>query len=195
MRCIIEKITTEEDMKEACCFTLADHPEDTTMTLEKIYNTLHSPARTQWFKIKLYDIPQSVSVHFVRHNVGGVLHFVRTKRPDRNPNGTEKQMTLKDYRALPTDHLMWINAESLINLAHKRLCFKSEKPTVEVMRVIVNTMYTVDPDLFPHLVPQCIHLNKCPELKTCGFFKDLTGGTGKQHESTEFTKDLWKEGN
>lgn len=170
MKVVVEKITTVDDMREACCFTLHDQPEKTTMTLESIYNNLHSPARTQWFKVKMYNIPTSASVHLVRHHIGGILHFVKTNRPDR---GSKK----KADRDTPVNHLMWCNAESLINIAHARLCYKSEEPTVRVVREIAIAVAEADPDLFPHLVPKCVHLNRCPEGKrTCGFYKEVTKG-------------------
>jgi len=163
----VEKITTEEDMKEACIWTLNDHPEKTTMTLQQIYKCLHSPARTQWFKIRMKNIPTSVSVHLVRHNIGGTLHYVKTNRPDRGSKSTVSD------RNTPVNHMIWCNAEELINIAHKRLCFKSEGPTIDVMRLIVGEIANVDPDLYPHLVPMCVYLQRCPELRTCGFFQEM----------------------
>jgi hypothetical protein len=169
MKIIVEKITTVDDMREACCFTLNDQPERTTMTLEKIYQCLHSPARTQWFKVKMYGIPTSVSIHLARHNGGGTLHYVKTNRPDRGS-------VIKADRDTPVNHMIWCNAEMLINIAHARMCYKSEAPTVKVMAAVAEATQQVDPDLFELLVPKCVYLQRCPELKSCGFFKEVSAG-------------------
>lgn len=133
------------------------------MTLDKIYKSMHSPIRTQLFWIQMIDIPSFVSVHFVRHNVG-VSHFVLSMRDDRSgvPNSETNRLT-------PINHSMLINAESLINMARKRLCSKASIETQNVMKAIKEKIGEVDKDLEKYLVPECFFRNGfCPELKSCG---------------------------
>ena len=67
---------------------------------------------------------------------------------------------------------MFINSQSLINMAKKRLCFKASKETREVMRLIRQQMFFVDVALFDKLMPECHYRNGyCPELVSCGMYK------------------------
>lgn len=71
-------------------------------------------------------------------------------------------------RHAPTDLAMLVNAEALMNMAHKRLCSKASPETREVVRAIRDEIMRCDPDLALHLVPQCIYRNAlCPEPKGC----------------------------
>lgn len=83
-------------------------------------------------------------------------------------------------RYAPTDLMGDLNAETLINLAHKRLCNKASKETREVMTAICNEVLKVDPDLFVHLVPQCIHCGYCPEPKGCHYIDSEIGKVDRQ---------------
>lgn len=75
-------------------------------------------------------------------------------------------------RLAPTDLAFVCNAEALINMAHKRLCAKASLETREVFRKICEAVREVDPDLYKHLVPQCVYRGGiCPEPRSCGFNK------------------------
>lgn len=75
-------------------------------------------------------------------------------------------------RYAPTDLAFIINAEALINMAHKRLCSKASFETREVFKKICEAAKEADPDLYRHLVPQCIYRGGiCPEPRSCGFNK------------------------
>lgn len=72
-------------------------------------------------------------------------------------------------RFAPTDLAFICNAEAIINMAHKRLCNKASKETREVFQGICDEIERRDPDLFNHLVPQCVFRGICPEPKCCGY--------------------------
>lgn len=75
-------------------------------------------------------------------------------------------------RYAPTDLAFIINAEALINMAHKRLCTKASPETREIFGQICELVEEQDPDLYKHLVPQCMYRGGiCPEPKGCGYNK------------------------
>lgn len=79
-------------------------------------------------------------------------------------------------RNAPTDISFIINAEALMNMAHKRLCTKASPETRKLMQMIKHEVSIVDPDLANHLVPMCIYRNGlCGEPKSCKYCKSDTG--------------------
>lgn len=73
-------------------------------------------------------------------------------------------------RYAPTDLSFIINAEALINMAHKRLCAKASSETRDLMTKIALEIAIVDPALSEHLVPQCVFRGGiCTEPKSCGW--------------------------
>lgn len=67
----------------------------------------------------------------------------------------------------------YLNAEALMNMAHKRLCAKASKETRDVVAMIRDKVSEVDPDLAKHMVPQCIYRGGiCPEYSSCGLHKN-----------------------
>ena len=126
----------------------------------KLINSEHSPLRTIMFTIEMQNIPYCNSVHFVRHKFG-VEHYVKSQRSNEN-RGIEPQNS-------PVNHIMDINAQALIFMARKRLCFKADEKTREIMKEIVNKIIDVCPEFKGFLVPECIYRgNICHEFKSCG---------------------------
>lgn len=161
MQVKITKLTNEDLLRLACSFTINAQSK---MTLSRIYSCEHSPMRTQLFTIEMYGIPTFVSVHLVRHK-HGVEHFVKSNRDDRNG-------VMAD-RLTPVNHLMLINAQALVNMARKRLCFQAHTETTKLMTLIREEMKLVDPALAHVMVPECLYRNACHELKPCGYFDSL----------------------
>ena len=98
---------------------------------KKLVGSEHSPLRELWFGIKM-EIPYWVSVHFTRHHIG-VNHYVQTQRNDRQEN---YDRTMAPQGAM-VSHIMSVNAQELVFMAHKRLCRQASKETREVMEEIV----------------------------------------------------------
>ncbi len=159
MQIKVEKITDGQLMRRACSYTIN---AESKMTLGKIYKCEHSPMRTQMFVVEMIDIPTFVSVHFVRHKIG-VEHFVKSNRDDRGADFVADRNT-------PVNHMMFLNAEALITLAKKRLCYKAHEQTVVVMNEIKREVKRVDEDLARHMVKSCLYRNGCNELKPCGWY-------------------------
>lgn len=152
---------TGSDLLRATCESTMHNPTESKMSRLGIYNCEHSPVRSQMFTIKMEGIPSFVSVHLVRHNVG-VQHFVQTMRSDRGAVEIANRNT-------PVNHTMIANAQALINMARKRLCYKASDETREVFNLIVDAIARVDEDLPKFLEPECIYRGGyCHEPKCCG---------------------------
>jgi hypothetical protein len=129
--------------------------------IKRLVEAEHSPIRELWFGIKM-EIPYWVSVHFVRHHIG-VNHYVQTQRADR---------TGVDRNSKPqgeiVSHIMSVNAQELIFMAHKRLCKQASEETRAVMKEIVRQVVEVAPYMKDVLVPMCKYRNgKCTEMFSC----------------------------
>lgn len=131
--------------------------------IKRLVESEHSPIRELWFGIKM-EIPYWVSVHFVRHHIG-VNHYVQTQRDDRTNDSVSRS---DKPQGEMVSHIMSINAQELINMAHKRLCLQASKETREVMQMIVKEVVTLAPYMKDVLVPLCKYRNgKCTEMFPC----------------------------
>lgn len=172
MKIEILKYPTEEDWLLCKRVTLNTVSKDTTKmpTDEwkvRLIEAEHSPIRTLNFCIKMIDIPYYVSVHFVRHKFG-VEHFVTTQRNDRQANYDRR----KAPQDSPVTHIMYLNAQALISIAHKRLCHQASLETRQVMEQIVQEVLKTNPEFKSVLVPQCAYRGgKCTEFNCCGLNK------------------------
>jgi hypothetical protein len=114
------------------------------------------------FWIELIGIPSFVSTHLVRHKFG-VEHFVESNRDDRGGAGDESV-----NRLTPVNHGMFVNAQALIAMSRKRLCYASHIRTVAVWSRLRKAMKKVCPDMAEALVPECVYRGSfCPELREC----------------------------
>lgn len=103
----------------------------------------------------------TVSVHLVRHKFG-VEHFVESNRDDRGGAGDNEV-----NRLTPVNHGMEINAQAVIAISRKRLCYASHVRTVALWRKVRGAMQAVDPDLAAAMAPECAFRGYCPELREC----------------------------
>ena len=165
----ILRMPTEEDWKRclllARCtqgrYGLTNEPSEEWK--RKILRAEHSPIRTLMFTIMMKNIPYCNSVHFVRHKYG-VEHYVMSQR--KNPErGAERQDA-------PVTHIMDINAQELIFMAKKRLCFKADIVTRTIMQDICWAIVGHEPFWGAVLLPACeCNEANCREFKPCGMFK------------------------
>lgn len=206
----VEKLTDASLLRRANAFTTGHNSK---MTLAKAYCYQHSPIRTQLFWCEYYSIPLFVASHLVRHNVG-VQFFQLSKRPDRggedfrrvcedlandllidgasnfaddflNDVSIVRELPKRFDRYAPVDLAFIANAEALMNMSHKRLCFKASAETRATMLAIRAEVEKVDPDLAMHMVSQCIFRGGiCGEPKSCGWIK----GKEAAHVLTSYLK-------
>lgn len=149
----------------------------------RILQAEHSPIRTLWFTIRMH-IPYYVSVHFVRHKYG-VEHYVTTQRNDRQ----DKYDRTKAPQDAEVCHIMDINAQALINMAHRRLCGNADPATRAVMHTIRAAVVEAVPEMWDVLQPMCDYRGRrCHEFMTCGrcFEDDIPTGSD---ESDEYDSD------
>lgn len=129
---------------------------------KKILEAEHSPIRTLMYTIGMWQIPYFASVHFVRHKIG-VEHYVKSQRI--NPSrGEERQDS-------PVNHVMDLNAQALINISRKRLCFRADPKTREIMEKIADEIEKVDPIIRSFMLPDCMYRGGCHEIQSCGFYE------------------------
>lgn len=132
---------------------------------KKLIESEHSPIRTLWFAFKL-EIPYWVSVHYVRHKFG-VEHFVASQRDDRQAEVTIPRAEKPQGELV--SHIIYVNAQEFIQMAHKRLCNQASPETREVMREMVRLAVETNPEFKDVLVPLCAYRNgKCTEMFPCG---------------------------
>ena len=128
----------------------------------------HSPIRELWFGIRM-EIPYWVSNHMIRHHIG-VNHYVQSQRDDRVADNSIPRAEKPQGEIV--SHIMSVNAQELIFMAHKRLCKQASQETQEVMRMICKEVLKVCPEMRELLVPNCVYRNgKCTEMFSCGLMK------------------------
>lgn len=174
----ILKHPTEEDWQlcRTCALTtvLANSTSNDTqknVSMEwkrKILKANHSPIRTLQFCFKLTGIPYWVSVHLCRHI--HAVPFVSSQRDDRQHEynrGEAPQSALVNM-------CWYMNAEELITIAHKRLCYKASPETREIVKIICDGVERLNPEFKGLLVPNCVYRGGiCDEIKSCGYNKSL----------------------
>lgn len=131
----------------------------------KILKAEHSPIRTLMFTVKM-EVPYWVSVHFCRHKFG-VEHYVTSQRNDRQ-DAYDRRCAPQDT---PVTHIMDINAQELVKMAHMRLCGQASEETRMVMREICRAVLETNPEFKPFLVPKCRAMGNvfyCNEFRPCG---------------------------
>lgn len=73
-------------------------------------------------------------------------------------------------RETPVDLGVFVNAQSLIDMAKLRLCMQASVETRTVFKAIKEQLKECDPDLAAHLVPKCVYrAGICCEPRTCGY--------------------------
>ena len=168
MKVTIKPITTWQRVANAARLTIGKTPidhEPSTAFRRSMILAEHSPIRLLEFDIIIEDIPMWLTTHFVRHKIG-VEPFVRTQREDRND-------AVVDRDSLPQGSLntmqLSLNAQALINISRKRLCFKAHKKATMLMMAIKSEMQNIDPIMADAMQPNCIYCGFCREMQPCGF--------------------------
>lgn len=133
-----------------------------------ILRARHSPIRWLVFSFRI-ECPYWVSVHLCRHHVGA-QPYVRSQRNDRQ--------AMYDRNKAPQDApvvmILDLNAEALLTLANKRLCWQASEETREVVRKMCDLAAEACPEFEPELVPMCVRNGGvCHEMHSC---RGETGG-------------------
>lgn len=158
MQVNVYKHETIDGVSGAAGFTLRPG-QKSRLSFEKALQCEHSPIRVVQYQIQMIGVPTFVSVHFVRHKFG-VEHFVTSNRDDRGGEIAN--------RVTPVNHMLVCNAQALVNMSRKRLCFNAHRTTVGTMVRIRKAVHCIDTVMAAYMVPECVYRNGlCPELKMC----------------------------
>ena len=124
----------------------------------------HSPIKLVEYTIRFKNLRQWVGVHLLRHSF--LLPFIHSQREDRR----ELNCSRDDLpQGQPNEQDFVVNAQTLINMARKRLCKKASPETRQAMRLIKDKLSELDPETAAVMVPNCIYRGFCPEMSTCGY--------------------------
>lgn len=146
----------------------------------KLLLSEHSPIRKLKIGWRWIDLMSWISVHFVRHKFGSE-HFVSTRRSDR----IKKNRNELSQGELVT-HEIDTNAQAIINISRKRLCFQASKETREAWEKALNEIVAPkEPELRSVCVKECVYRGGlCPEVFPCGY--------NNTDEFKEELKEYWK---
>lgn len=165
---LLSRVGTWQDVRDAARNTVNKPPlgdaEVGRNFRRKILLAEHSPIRCLQFRIRLENLPYWVSVHLVRHKIG-VDHFVTTQRDDR----TDKPVSRAAMpQCAPVTHEMLVNAQALIAMSRKRLCFLASQETTLAWKKVRSLVLAIgEPELADLMVPECVYRGFCPEMSRC----------------------------
>lgn len=129
-----------------------------------LLNAEHSPIRMLHFVFLLEGIPYYVSNHLVRHHVG-CTPCVRSQRNDRQ-SVYDRNAARQDA---PVDMLWELNAQSLMDVARKRLCGMADPATRTIVEEMCRLVINACPEFRFFLVPECEYRGgECHEIAGCG---------------------------
>ena len=157
--------STWMEVKRRALVTVGKEPikPPTSEWIHSILKARHSPIRYARYCFLMQDIPSWVSVHFARH-----VHaqpYVRSQRNDRQSE-YDRNAARQDT---PVTMIYDVNAEELMCIANKRLCYQAAFETRQVMKAMCELAETYTPELKGLLVPMCQRNGGiCLEMKPCG---------------------------
>ena len=132
----------------------------------------HSTLRSIKFRM-VADAPKSVVMQVIRATKGHPQPEVQSSRPDWN-DGKERSSDPYEQKLFMQDH----TAESFVEMAKQRLCWRTESKTRDFMREAVDTLKkSCDPFLVAVgycCKPYCEWYGFCPELKGCNYKPKLS---------------------
>lgn len=126
----------------------------------------HSQIKLVEYTIAFENLRQWVGVHLLRH--GYLLPFIHSQRGDRRELDVPRDEL---PQGTPNDQDFVVNAQTLINMARKRLCTCASKETREAFQAAKDEIAKIDPEVAAVMVPNCIYRGFCPERNSCGFWK------------------------
>ncbi len=123
----------------------------------------HSPIRELNFAFELINVPYWVSVHLCRHHVG-CQPYVQSQRNDRQSRYDRNSAP----QSAPVNMIWTMNAEALMTIANKRLCYSASTETRNVVHQMCRLVTTQCPEFADELVPACEYNGVCHEMNCCG---------------------------
>ena len=128
---------------------------------KKLLISEHSPIRLIEIDWTWESIKSWVSVHWTRHKHE---KFVSTQRDDRKEHDISRDDT---PQGTPVVMDNYANAQQLIDIFRKRLCYQASPETRELAEDFKMAIWEIEPELSDVLVPNCVYRNGCPEFEMC----------------------------
>lgn len=132
----------------------------------KLLISEHSPIRLIEFDWTWEGMPSWVSVHWVRHKWE---KFVSTQRDDRKEHDIPRGKMPQDT---PVTLDGYANMQNLIDTFRKRLCYQASPETRAYAEDFKVALHEEFPELADALQMNCLYRCGCPEIESCGFFKN-----------------------
>ena len=173
MNITLLKYPTDEDWAFAkqCALVTIGKEMKTAPDMEwkhSILRARHSPIRTLQFAFYLEGVPYWVSTHLARH-----VHaqpFIRSQRNDRQSE-YDRNAARQDA---PVDMIWYMNAEELMPIVEKRMCYLAALETRDVALVIRKLVLEQCPEFHDLLEPPCTRMRTCREMYPCKYSHVLT---------------------
>ena len=170
MKVEIKRLIGPEHVAEVMDITRGKRTRDRMISVEtwcKLLRTAfgvpHSPMRAVVYRIRVYDIPYYVAMHYRTHHVG--VQFWISSQRTKESRGEIPQGSLVDM-------IFDINANGLIDMAMARMCGKAADETYAVMVTIRDLFLSSSDDYDRHLGfflgPPCDIYGECFEMEPCG---------------------------
>jgi hypothetical protein len=159
---------TWREVADSCNTTIGKDPgekDPSSSWKRRLLLSEHSPIRQIIVKFKWTDLPYWVSVHIVRHWLG-IIHWVTTQRSDR----TGISRNELPQGALVA-HEVEVNAQALINISRKRLCYQASPETRRAWELAIASFQRTEPELYSACVRDCVYRGWCFEYKSCGYHR------------------------
>lgn len=176
MKTLIQQVQNNWVAVKNVCRTTVNKDHTEKEPTEKFKRDLliseHSPIRMLSVHWLWQQIPSWVSVHWSRHKFE---KWISTQRTDRT--GIDRGLQPQDA---PVNFEAEANAQNLIDVMRKRLCYQASKETRALAVDLKLAIKPIEPELADVLVPNCVYRCGCPEFKECGFW-------------TAFSQDLSEE--
>ena len=156
------------EVKERALVTVGKHAvsSPTEEWKKSILRARHSPIRHLQFSFYI-ECPYWVSVHLCRH-----VHaqpYVKSQRNDRQSD-YDRNSARQDEQV----SMIWdMNAEELITIANKRLCYQASEETGHLVELMCDEVLKLNPEFEQELVPNCIRDGGCHEMYPCGYYNDM----------------------
>ena len=126
-----------------------------------------------------------IATHFARHKYEC---YISTQRSDRT--GVNRDKSPQDT---PVNMDNSANAQHLIDISRKRLCYASAPETVEKMRDLKFEISKYERELSEVMVPNCVYRCGCPEFEECGFWSTFKSKNKNSLDDIQSRYDAYNE--
>ena len=160
---------------------------------QAILLAMHSTIRNLVIRWKWINIPSFCATHYSRHKFE---KYISTQRSDRT--GIDRNELPQNA---PVTFTGVANAQHIIDMMAKRLCFMSDPVTVQYAQSFKRELHKIEPELSEAAVPACIMYGGCREEglgSGCGFYKkflekhpEITASTSIQERYDIYNADFF----